>query len=137
MQVRTVVDLFAGCGGLSLGLSLAGMRGLFAIERDGMAFETFSANFVQSSAPPAHRFKWPRWLHLKDWGIYDILAVHTGDLEKLRGHVDILVGRPPCKGFSLAGSRVEDAPRQPLFNTYMQSVAAQQTHAHLSDNSTR
>src|SRR3546814_10438812 len=85
MQVRTVVDLFAGCGGLSLGLSLAGMRGLFAIERDGMAFETFSANFVQSSAPPAHRFKWPRWLHQQAWGIDDLLAEHKGDLEKLRG----------------------------------------------------
>src|SRR3546814_12411645 len=95
------VDLFAGCGGLSLGLSLAGMRGLFAIERDGMAFETFSANFVQSSAPPAHRFKWPRWLHQQAWGIDDLLAEHKGDLEKLRGQVDILAGGPPCQGFKL------------------------------------
>ncbi len=134
MQVRKFVDLFAGCGGLSLGLSLAGMRGLFAIERDGMAFETFSANFVQSSAPPAHRFKWPRWLRQQAWGIDDLLAEHKGDLEKLRGQVDILAGGPPCQGFSFAGRRVEDDPRNQLFNKYVEVVAAIQPSALILEN---
>jgi len=53
-QARKFVDLFSGCGGLSLGLSLAGMRGLFAIERDDMAFETFSTNFIGDDSPEAY-----------------------------------------------------------------------------------
>jgi DNA (cytosine-5)-methyltransferase 1 len=39
------VDVFAGCGGLSLGLKRAGWTGLFAIEKDAFAFETLSSNF--------------------------------------------------------------------------------------------
>jgi len=42
------IDLFAGCGGLSLGLSWAGAQGLFAVERDPMAFKTFKANFLDA-----------------------------------------------------------------------------------------
>jgi DNA (cytosine-5)-methyltransferase 1 len=63
-QARKFVDLFSGCGGLSLGLSLAGMRGLFAIERDDMAFETFSTNFIGDDSPEAYRFMWPSWLFI-------------------------------------------------------------------------
>jgi DNA (cytosine-5)-methyltransferase 1 len=44
--VLRFVDLFSGCGGLSLGLAWSGAQGLFAIERDPMAFQTFKANFI-------------------------------------------------------------------------------------------
>jgi DNA (cytosine-5)-methyltransferase 1 len=51
------VDLFAGCGGLSLGLSQSGWRGVLAVEHDPMAFETFSENFLSKDSRVA--FAWP------------------------------------------------------------------------------
>ena len=42
----TVIDLFAGCGGLSLGLYQAGWEGLFAIEKNAFAFETLKYNLI-------------------------------------------------------------------------------------------
>lgn len=115
-------DLFSGCGGLSLGLSLAGMQGQFAIERDSMAFETFSHNFL--TTPGKMRFEWPRWLEKRAWDIEDLLASHKGDLEGLRGNIDVLAGGPPCQGFSFAGRRVEDDPRNLLFKKYVEVVDA-------------
>src|SRR2546423_1164865 len=110
MHARRFVDLFAGCGGLSLGLSQAGLRGLFAIERDEMAFETFSSNFVGASSPASIRFEWPRWLEQRAWGIDEVLERHKQGLEGLRGAVDVLAGGPPCQGFSFAGRRIEEDP---------------------------
>jgi len=46
MSAYKFVDLFSGCGGLSLGLSMAGLQGVFAVEKDPMAFDTFSGNFL-------------------------------------------------------------------------------------------
>src|SRR3546814_7089222 len=68
------------------------------------------------------------------WGIDDLLAEHKGDLEKLRGQVDILAGGPPCQGFSFAGRRVEDDPRNQLFNKYVEVVAAIQPSALILEN---
>ena len=100
MTARKFVDLFSGCGGLSLGLSMAGIRGLFAIERDAMAFETFATNFVSGAAGPQYAFEWPAWLEQQAWGIDELLQQHKADLLQLRGKVDILAGGPPCQGFS-------------------------------------
>lgn len=134
MKKRKFVDLFAGCGGLSLGLSLAGMRGLFAIERDGMAFETFATNFVQASSPENYRFVWPDWLEQRAWGIDDVLDEHRTRLEQLRGEIDILAGGPPCQGFSFAGRRIEEDPRNMLFEKYVEVVDAVQPAALILEN---
>jgi DNA (cytosine-5)-methyltransferase 1 len=56
----TFIDLFAGCGGLSLGLMTAGWRGLFAIEKEENAFETVKFNLIENQAGRA--FDWPSWL---------------------------------------------------------------------------
>jgi DNA (cytosine-5)-methyltransferase 1 len=134
MGVRRFVDLFAGCGGLSLGLSLAGMRGLFAVERDAMAFETFAANFVDDASPKPYRFEWPAWLEQRAWGIDEVLHEHKVDFEQMRGKVDILAGGPPCQGFSFAGRRLEDDPRNLLFNKYVEVVRALQPAALILEN---
>ena len=118
----TFVDLFAGCGGLSLGLSLAGMRGLFAIERDHMAFETFSANLLSNRKLPIDRFRWPFWLEKKAWDIDELLLTHKKNLKSLRGQVDVLAGGPPCQGFSFAGQRNKNDPRNFLFERYVETV---------------
>ena len=134
MQVRKFVDLFAGCGGLSLGLSQAGMRGLFAIERDQMAFETFSGNLVEDGSPDAFRFDWPDWLDKRAWGIDEILDQHKANLKQLCRKIDILAGGPPCQGFSFAGRRMEDDPRNLLFNKYVEVVEAMQPAALILEN---
>lgn len=134
MKARKFVDLFSGCGGLSLGLSMSGMRGLFAIERDPMAFDTFAANFVSGSPSPDHAFEWPDWLEQRAWGIDELLERHTAQLRQLRGNVDILAGGPPCQGFSFAGRRVEDDPRNLLFEKYVEAVDAIRPAALILEN---
>ena len=57
---KTYIDLFAGCGGLSLGLQQAGWEGVFAIERSDMAFETLRHNLIDGV--PTHYPHWPDWL---------------------------------------------------------------------------
>ena len=47
-QANTVIDLFAGCGGLSLGLCQASWEGLFAIEKNAFAFETLKFNLIDN-----------------------------------------------------------------------------------------
>ena len=54
----TVIDLFAGAGGLSLGLYKAGWEGLFAIEKNAFAFETLKYNLIDNK----NHFNWPDWL---------------------------------------------------------------------------
>lgn len=134
MKARRFVDLFSGCGGLSLGLSMAGMRGLFAIERDAMAFETFATNLVSGAASAQYSFEWPAWLEQQAWGIDELLQQHKADLLQLRGKVDILAGGPPCQGFSFAGRRIEDDPRNQLFEKYVEAVDAIRPAALILEN---
>ena len=54
----TVIDLFAGCGGLSLGLYQAGWNGIFAVEKNPNAFETLNYNLIERK----QHFAWPEWL---------------------------------------------------------------------------
>lgn len=116
------IDLFAGCGGLSLGLSLAGLRGQFAVERDPMAFKTFAANLLEDRNASISKFAWPSWLERKAQTIGTLLAKHEKDLLRLRGSIHILAGGPPCQGFSFAGRREESDPRNQLFKKYVKAV---------------
>ena len=50
----TYIDFFSGCGGLSLGLGLANWNGIFAIEKDPMAYSSFDHNLVDQNAPYQH-----------------------------------------------------------------------------------
>lgn len=133
MTAYNFADLFSGCGGLSLGLSLAGMKGRFAIERDEMAFRTFAANFLEREGPSGP-FDWPDWLEQKAWDIEELLKVHKADLDGLRGKIDVLAGGPPCQGFSFAGRRIEDDPRNLLFEKYVEVVEALQPQALIIEN---
>lgn len=114
------IDLFAGCGGLSLGLRQAGWRGILAVERDSMAFSTFRSNFLDGR--DSIKFDWPRWLETRAWSINELLDAHTDDLVKLAGHVDVVAGGPPCQGFSFAGRRHKADPRNMLFKRYVELV---------------
>jgi DNA (cytosine-5)-methyltransferase 1 len=134
MTIPRFIDLFAGCGGLSLGLSLAGIQGLFAVERDGMAFKTFEDNFLSDREVPVQKFAWPAWLERRAWSIDDLLVEHRNDLNRLRGTIDVLAGGPPCQGFSLAGKRQASDPRNQLFEKYVQVVDAVRPRALVIEN---
>ena len=126
------VDAFAGCGGLSLGLLQAGLEGKFAIEHDKFAFATLRKNLL--SAGSKYRFKWPRWLPKEPIEIGALLSLHEERLEALRGSIDLLVGGPPCQGFSSAGRRKYDDPRNRLFESYLQTVDILQPKVVLIEN---
>lgn len=114
----TYIDLFAGCGGLSLGLHNAGWKGLFAIEKSPFAFSTLKYNLIDKLA----HFDWPPWLEKKENDINDILEKNNKELKALRGKVDLVVGGPPCQGFSTAGKREESDHRNELINSYIQFI---------------
>ena len=116
----TFIDAFAGCGGLSLGLMQAGLKGKFAIEHDKFAFATLKANLLSESA--LFKYSWPRWLEREAVSITSLLSDHGKELTALSGSVDVLVGGPPCQGFSMAGRRQHDDPRNQLFAQYLRLV---------------
>lgn len=123
MRSESFIDLFSGCGGLSLGLSMAGLRGIFAVERDPMAFSTFADNFLSDRKLPISNFEWPNWLEKKAWAIDDLLGQHELNLKLLNNKVDVLTGGPPCQGFSFSGKRDGNDPRNQLFKRYVRMVA--------------
>lgn len=119
-QAPCFVDIFAGCGGLSLGLKQAGWTGLFAIEKDAFAFDTLISNF--SNAASGLTYDWPESIECKPWDIRRLIEQRGPSLRKLAGKVDLLAGGPPCQGFSHAGRRRRDDPRNRLFEAYLELV---------------
>ena len=112
------IDLFAGSGGLSLGLYNAGLHGIFAIEKNKDAFSTLKYNLIERR----NHFSWPNWLEMKNWDINELLEVHSKELAALNGSVDLVVGGPPCQGFSMAGKRKNDDIRNQLMHSYIEFI---------------
>lgn len=128
----TFADAFAGCGGLSLGLMQAGLEGRFAIEHDKFAFETLRANLLSKASK--FKFRWPPWLPKEPIAIGGLLRDYKHRLEALEGKIDLLVGGPPCQGFSSAGRRKHDDPRNKLFASYLRIVDLLKPRAVLIEN---
>lgn len=103
----TVVSTFAGAGGSSLGYSMAGFRELLAVEWDDHAAATFARNFPHV---PLHHG--------------DIAAFDPAALGLEPGELDVFDGSPPCQGFSVAGRRQIDDPRNQLFRQYVRCIDA-------------
>jgi len=112
------IDLFAGCGGLSLGLHNAGWKGMFAIEKSPLAFKTLEHNLIDNH----DHFNWPEWVPKEANDINEILKKHKDNLFCLRNKVDLVAGGPPCQGFSSAGKRVEDDARNGLIKSYIKFI---------------
>jgi DNA (cytosine-5)-methyltransferase 1 len=96
----TAIDLFAGGGGLSVGLKNAGFRVVAAVELDRDAIATYSANHTEVTAFPG-----------------DIRLISGEDLLKANdgAPVDLIAGCPPCQGFtSLTAKWQRDDPRNDL-----------------------
>ncbi|MEZ5198362.1 MAG: DNA cytosine methyltransferase [Bacteroidales bacterium] len=118
-KTKTYIDLFAGCGGLSLGLYYTGLwHGVFAIEKSPDAFETLSHNLIKN----VKHFDWPNWLPQTNHDINEIIEKYPGQLKALRGKIDMVAGGPPCQGFSTAGRRIESDSRNKLIESYIKFI---------------
>jgi DNA (cytosine-5)-methyltransferase 1 len=118
MKKPKVIDLFAGCGGLSWGLMRSGWKGLFAIEKDAFAFETLQHNLIERK----NHFLWPDWLPIGPHDIDEVLSVYKAQLVKLAPPVDLIAGGPPCQGFSINGRRDEGDRRNNLVKSYVSFI---------------
>jgi len=107
----TVVSLFAGCGGSSLGYKQAGFDVRLAVEWD-----TGAANVYRRNFPGANVF---------EGDIADLTAKEALRLTTLEpGELDVLDGSPPCQGFSTAGHRKFSDSRNRLFEEYVRMLEA-------------
>ena len=102
-----VIDLFAGCGGMSLGFEFAGFTPVLAVEKDAWAAETYAFNRKGVKVVTA-----------------DITKIaHPREEFSDVGDVFGVIGGPPCQGFSLSGGRDPKDPRNSLFMDYMRFVS--------------
>ncbi len=115
-----VIDLFAGCGGLSLGFELAGFNIIQAVEFDEKIAASYSANH--------------KGVNLI---IDDIKNVDNKKIFK-KGSAEVIIGGPPCQGFSMAGARIRDGfiddPRNYLFKHYFNVVKEVMPKAFIIEN---
>jgi DNA (cytosine-5)-methyltransferase 1 len=117
----TVISLFAGCGGSSLGYSMAGYRELLAVEWDDHAVETFKMNFPDV----------PVW-HGDITGLSLEESLQIAEIRP--GELDVLDGSPPCQGFSTAGKRNMDDGRNQLFREYVRLLQDFQPKVFVMEN---
>jgi DNA (cytosine-5)-methyltransferase 1 len=116
-----VISLFAGCGGSSLGYKLAGCKVLAAVEFDKNAAAVYRENFPDTR------------LHETDIATLNPLEL-LKELGLEPGKLDILDGSPPCQGFSMAGKRRMDDPRNRLFEEYVRFLKAIRPKAFVMEN---
>ena len=118
--MRTFVDLFSGCGGLSLGFQKAGWQLKFAVEGHPDAFATYRTNLIDRSTDAVD---WPSWLPMRAHDVVDLVSTHRKNLERLAGTIELIVGGPPCQGFSTNGRRRKDDPRNQMVKSYLDFVS--------------
>lgn len=111
-----IIDLFAGCGGLSTGFEMAGFEVVMAIEKDEWAAETY-------------RFNHPKTNFLT----IDITKIHNPN-EIINEEVDGVIGGPPCQGFSLSGKRDPKDPRNSLFMDFVRFVSCYKPKFFMMEN---
>lgn len=126
MSNRKFVDLFAGAGGLSLGLRVAGFASALAVEASPQAAETYFRNFVdpRESEWQRHQAESLEAQIRRGLGVSKVETVlQQDDLMTLLRDVDLVAGGPPCQGFSLAGLRNPEDQRNSLPYQFLRFVS--------------
>lgn len=106
----TSIDLFSGCGGMTKGFELAGIKSILASDIDENCKKTFTSNFPQTP-----------------FICKDITEITKEEVDEILNGItpDIIIGGPPCQGFSLANKRrnkVADDPRNKLFYGFVKFI---------------
>jgi DNA (cytosine-5)-methyltransferase 1 len=114
-----VIDLFSGCGGLSYGLQKAGFKILLGVDSWSDSLETFAFNHLGAKTLAG-----------------DISSIKAKDIFKLVGEkpIDLIVGGPPCQGFSLSGPRNFYDKRNRLYLDFLRLVKELKPKAFLIEN---
>lgn len=112
----TVIDLFCGCGGLSYGFMKAGYDIIVGIDNWKDAIETFNYN------------------HAKNVGkVLDLSNAKPNELE-IKNNIDVIIGGPPCQGYSIAGKRIIEDERNELYKSFVKFVGHYKPKAFLMEN---
>ena len=115
----TVIDLFCGCGGLSYGFIEAGYEVVLGIDHWQDAIKTFEHNHKGSKGLVA-----------------DLFNETPKEISKKTGikKADIIIGGPPCQGFSIAGKRIVDDERNKLYKSFVSFVEFYKPQVFLMEN---
>ncbi|WP_233192361.1 DNA cytosine methyltransferase [Sporosarcina sp. P26b] len=104
-----VIDLFSGCGGFSLGFEKAGFNVLLGVDVWKDALVTFEKNHNKAKVIEE-----------------DLNSISANQLlsfiNKDKNEIDIIIGGPPCQGFSISGKRILDDPRNQLYKSFVNIV---------------
>lgn len=115
MKVRQnqwrAISLFSGAGGCSLGFRDAGVKILAAFDNSESAIDTYNLNFGANMC---------RNVDLATCDFYKL----RDSLNLVRGELDLIIGGPPCQGFTTAGNRFWDDPRNKLVQNYAHALEA-------------
>ncbi len=115
----SVIDLFSGCGGLSYGFKAAGFDTILGIDNWKDALETFQANHKNSQILKSSIETLKPALVAKDFNI---------------SNIDVIIGGPPCQGFSIAGKRDVNDERNELYKSFVDFVKYFQPKAFIMEN---
>lgn len=125
MNAPTFIDLFSGCGGFTLGMLRAGFDCLAAVDFNAEAVATLKANLADKTHPGLTPVRHALQRDLTAFPPTELAAILGTD------RVDVIVGGPPCQGFSTArqrdGSnhgdkRLKEDPRRHLFRNFLDHV---------------
>lgn len=114
-----VLDLFCGCGGMSLGFEQAGFNVLLGIDIWEDALKTYQFNHKSAKTLCA-----------------DMSDLKGDDVAKIIGNtsVDVIIGGPPCQGFSIAGKRMIEDERNKLYKGFVRMVEYFKPRAFVMEN---
>ena len=116
---HTFIDLFAGCGGMSLGFEMCGYKGVLAVDFWQDALDTYAYNRQDAVTLCAD--------------LSSLSPETVREQFQIKG-VDLVIGGPPCQGFSVAGKRIIDDERNTLYKSFVNFVRVFRPKAFVMEN---